>query len=78
MINDFMKWVVRSIVSMICWIFILSIKVNNAPLFQHGHDILVDNSLVRTIDREIGELWYVAKEAAKSTMASTSATEDKG
>jgi hypothetical protein len=78
MINDFMKWVVRTIVSMVCWVFILSIRVNNAPLFQHGHDILVDNSLVRTIDRELGELWYIAKESAKGAMASTSANKDQG
>jgi len=78
MINDFMKWVIRTIVGMVCWIFILSIRVNNAPLFQHGHDILVDNSLVRTIDRELGELWYIAKETAKSTMASTGGSKEKG
>ena len=56
--NDFIKWLFKALISMILWVFVLSIQWNGRPIFYHANDILVQNSLVRAVDSEIAEIWW--------------------
>lgn len=56
--NDLFKWLVKGVLSMIVWVFILSIRWNGRPIYYYAQDVLVKNSIVKALDAEIGEIWW--------------------
>lgn len=76
--NDTLKWIGKVLLQGILWVFVLSIKWNgHTTLFTAANDVFVQNALVDTVDQELGELWYKAKEAAKLTFNSAREGDDK-
>jgi hypothetical protein len=62
---------------MLAWVFIFSITWNGRNLFQRTHDIFVDNEIVASVDRSLGDLWYQVSETARLTFAQTTQNEEK-
>lgn len=56
--NDLMKWFFKALLSMVVWVFILSIRWDGRPIFYHASDLFVQNALVRAVDSELAELWW--------------------
>lgn len=65
--NDFFKWLSKVGLQGIIWVFILSISWNGQTVFQHAHEIFVQNALVRTIDEELAGLWVKVAKMARAT-----------
>lgn len=55
--NDFIKWLSKVLLSMVVWVFLLSIQWEGRPIFYHANDLLVQNAVVRAVDAELGEIW---------------------
>lgn len=55
--NDFFKWLWRSLWLGLVWVFILSVTWSGKPLFYHLNQLLVQNELVRTADYELAKTW---------------------
>ena len=73
-----LKWLLRTALQGIVWVFILSISVDGRPLFSHAQDVLVQNTVVRAVDEQLAELWQKAREMAKLTFDSpTTDSKDK-
>ena len=53
--KDLVKWLVKTAFVAVAWVFILSIQVDDRPLFSYAHDIIIENSVVEALDVEIGE-----------------------
>lgn len=51
------KWLLRTSLSAILWVFILSIEVQGRSLFSYANEYLVKNSLIQNIDYELEKLW---------------------
>lgn len=70
--NDFIKWMIKACISMVAWVFILSIRWNGRPIFYHANELFVQNSIVRAVDSEFAELWWrltsKGEEARERTM----------
>lgn len=56
--NDLLRWFSKAILSMILWVFILSIRWNDKPIYYYAHEFFVKNSLVQAVDAELAELWW--------------------
>ena len=69
------KWLIRTALSAIIWIFVLSIEVQGRSLFSYANEYLVRNSLVQTIDDEIGNLWSRLSKTAEMAFSSDSPPE---
>ena len=76
MIQDMVKWGWKILLSLVCWVFLLSIRVDGETLFDKAHAVIVENPVVEAVDEELGELWYIIKETARATMENTG-REDK-
>jgi len=66
--DAFIKWLGRTGLTAIIWVFILSISWNGKTLFDRAHDILIDNSIVRAIDEKMAEIWDNVTDTARATM----------
>jgi hypothetical protein len=51
------------------WVFLLSIHWDGKTLYAYCYDVFVDNSLVHTVDTELGEVWYKLVKTAKVTFS---------
>ncbi|RYZ60303.1 MAG: hypothetical protein EOP07_01290 [Proteobacteria bacterium] len=51
------------------WVYVLSIPVGEKLLFDHAYDVLVENSVVNAIQREVKSAWRDAKGKARSALA---------
>ena len=65
--NDALKWLLKVLLHAVLWVFILSIRWDGRPVFNYANEILVQNSLVRAVDDELGDLWYRLTRTAKAT-----------
>lgn len=70
--NDILKWIGKNLLTAVFWVFVLSITVNGRSLFSHANGVLVQNTLVQTIDEELAELWVKIYRTAKMTFADES------
>ena len=70
--NDLLKWVLKTTFLGIFWVFIFSITFNGKPFFNYANNILVQNSLVRMLDDELGSLWGKVVKTAKVTFKEVS------
>ncbi len=57
MLGDVFRWTARLSVQLVVWVFVLSIKINGLTLFDHIHDVVVDNEVVEAADKKIEDLW---------------------
>ena len=57
MMNSILKVILKLVLQMVVWVFVLSISWNGRTLFDRAHDVLVDNSVVEEIDAKLGEVW---------------------
>ena len=60
------------------WVFVLSITVEGRPIFSYANQTLVQNSFVRMVDEDLGELWDKIYQTAKITFAEVKNEDDKG
>ncbi|MFW7378152.1 MAG: hypothetical protein ACOH5I_05045 [Oligoflexus sp.] len=70
------KWLIRTGLSAILWVFILSVEVQGRSLFSYANEYLVRNQLVQNIDQEIGKLWSRISQTAEMAF-STDSEEEK-
>ncbi len=69
MFNDLLKWLFRTCLLGIFWVFFLSIHVEGRTLFSYANETLVENQLVRTADEELMSLWRKLYHAASLAFA---------
>ncbi len=67
--RDLLKHVGKFLGQGLMWVFLLSIRWDGKTLFSYCHDVFVDNSLVQTVDSELGEVWYKLVKTAKVTFS---------
>lgn len=53
--KDLVKWLVKTAFVAIAWVFILSIQIDDRPLFSYANEIIIENSVVEALDVEVGE-----------------------
>lgn len=51
------------------WVYVLSIPIGEKLLFDHAYDVLVENSVVNAIHREVKSAWRDVKGKARSALA---------
>jgi hypothetical protein len=67
--NDTLKWCLKVILHAAFWVFALSIRWDGRPLFYYANDTLVQNTVVRTIDESMADVWHRVTRAAKVAFA---------
>jgi len=67
--RDLLRHVGKVIIQGIIWVFILSISWNGKTLYSISYDLLIDNTLVRTLDAELADVWYKLMKTAKVTFS---------
>ena len=65
--NDAVKWLLKVLLHAVLWVFILSIRWDGRPVFNYANELLVQNSLVRAVDDELGDLWVRLGRTARAT-----------
>jgi hypothetical protein len=75
--NDALKWLLKVALHAVLWVFLLSIKVDGRPAFTYANEVLVQNSLVRAVDDELGDLWYRLSRTAKTTFSKSNQEDGK-
>lgn len=55
--NGIIKWVIKSVLTAMFWVFILSITVEGRSLFSYANEVLVQNSIVRSVDEQLAKVW---------------------
>ena len=75
--NDMLKWLLKVVFQAILWVFILSIRVEGRPVFNYANEVFVQNALVKTVDEELGDLWYRLSKTAKTTFNKTEPDQEK-
>ncbi len=75
--NDFVKWILKVMFQAVLWVFILSIKVDSRPIFNYANEVFVQNTLVQTVDEEMGTLWSRLSKTAKATFNKTEVDQEK-
>ncbi len=63
------KKVGRTLLYGAIWVYVLSIPVGDRLLFDHAYDLMVDNSVVHTIQREFTAAVKQAKHKARAALA---------
>ncbi len=72
-----MKWSLKTSLTAIVWVFILSITWNGRTMFSYANQILVQNPLVETIDEELATIWDKLSETAKITFSEQEGEDEK-
>jgi hypothetical protein len=67
--KDFFRWLLKSMLIGVAWVFILSIPLRGETLFQYAQGILVQNSLMDLVDRELDIAWDKFKVTARAALA---------
>ncbi len=75
--NDFLKWLGRTSMIAVFWVFVLSLNFSNRPLFYYANDALVQNSFVQMLDEELSSLWVKVVDTARITFRNLSASDEK-
>jgi len=70
------KWCLKVTLTAVFWIFIFSITWNGRPLFSYANEFLVQNSVVRAIDQELGVFWHRVSETAVNAWETKKGTEE--
>jgi len=75
--NDLIKWLLRTGLIGLVWVFVFSVTVSGRPLFYHLHDTLVRNTFVETIDAELARTWDKVSTTARMTFHKISNQEER-
>ena len=75
--NGLLRWCTKVCLSAVAWVFILSIRYEGQPLFYRANDLLVQNSMVRTIDDGLVDAWHRLTKAAKVAFAKSTPDDAK-
>lgn len=67
MLRDTINWIIKQALQLIFWVFVLSIRINDRTIYDHSHDILIDNAIVQSIDEKASELWYTFTSAVSTS-----------
>jgi hypothetical protein len=62
----------------VLWLFIFSVHVQGRTLFDHGHEIFVQNRFIQALDEELAEIWYKTVITAKTTWKAVSSKDGQG
>ena len=76
--NDLLRWSAKLVGSAVFWVFVLSMRFEGRPLFYQANDIFVQNTVVRTIDEGLTDVWHRLRRAAKVAFAKNAPDEAKG
>lgn len=76
--NDLLKWSTKVAVSAVFWVFVLSIRQEGRPIFYHVNNLLVQNTIVRTLDEGLTDVWDRLRRAAKVAFAQRAPGDAKG
>lgn len=55
MLKEFIKWLFKTLIQMITWVYVLSFPFNGLPLYEHARSVLVDNRVVDLIEEYVSE-----------------------
>ncbi len=77
MINDVFKWIMRTTLIAVFWVFALSITYNGKTLFNYANNALVQNELVYFLDGQLGDIWSKISETARVTYNQVTKSEPK-
>lgn len=66
--DGLIKWIGKTSVSAVIWVFVLSISWNGKTFFSYANDVLVKNSVVQAIDGKLAEIWNKMSHTAKANM----------
>lgn len=48
--RNFAKWLLKSLAIGAVWVFLLSVPFRGQMLFDHAHELLIQNSLMKFVD----------------------------
>ncbi|MGE0173874.1 MAG: hypothetical protein AB7T49_13850 [Oligoflexales bacterium] len=65
--NDFIKWILRTTLIGVAWVFLLSVTVNGRTVFSYANNTLVQNNFVQMLDQELTTLWFKVYNTARIT-----------
>lgn len=66
-LNSLLFWLIRTFLTALLWIFILSINIKGRTAFSYAHEVLVQNPVIEMLDDELSEVWervYIAARKA--------------
>jgi hypothetical protein len=75
--NQWLKWFGKTLLSAAMWVFILSINYQGKTLFSYAHDILVENTIVEALDRQLADIWHRVSEGTKAALKSAPETAEQ-
>ena len=67
--SNFLNFLGKLLLQLIFWVFVLSIQVEEEPLFNHLQGVLVDNKAVKFLEEEFNQLWAKVSKTAHMTFA---------
>ncbi len=67
--KNFAKWLLKSLLVGAAWVFILSLPIRSQMLFDHAHELLIENSLVGFIDEKVNDTWEDLRVVALSALS---------
>lgn len=67
--KNFAKWVLKSLAIGAVWVFLLSVPVRGQMLFDHAHEILIQNSVVEFLDAKANSTWEELRLLALSALS---------
>ena len=57
MLNTVLTGIIKFLLHMVFWVFVLSIRWDERTIFDRAHDILVDNPLIEEVDEHVTAIW---------------------
>ena len=78
MFHTLFSFLAKALWQMVVWVFILSIPLEGRTLFDHIHEVIVDNPVVLLISEETQALWHEVTAEVKKRYAKVPAEADEG
>jgi hypothetical protein len=76
--NDIIKWIFRTTMIGVAWVFILSVTVSGRTVFSYANNTLVQNTFVQMLDEELSSLWFKVYNTARVTFDQMTNSDQKG
>ncbi len=73
--KEALKWLGRTSISAIFWVFILSIRYDGRTLFSYANNFLVQNSFLQVVDSVANTLFDIS-DVAKMTFSDSDGGKD--
>lgn len=65
MVSEIASFVMKALLSLVVWVFVLSVEIEDKMLFEHAHGFLVDNEIVTALKGQMNEIWEEVSQTAK-------------